>query len=225
MLKFLFPNYSKCGKGIDRNAPKKTGVPLFIETFTREFTSLLKLNFIFLICCIPIITIGPAIGGMTNVTLKMVKDEPSDVFYDFKDGFKKNFKQSFVLSLIIVIMSCIIACAFLYYIQLQGFSYYCLMLFIGFTALVFMMSCIYIYPMAVGVELPIKSIVRNSLILSITSIRNSIVTIALSLAVFAIGYMIRVLKIPLILMFFSFSFCSFVSSFCAWSAIEKNVIR
>ena len=50
MRNFLIPDYSRTGPGIDRNAPKKTGIPLFIETFCREFTTLLKLNFIFLIC-------------------------------------------------------------------------------------------------------------------------------------------------------------------------------
>ena len=47
MRNFLIPDYSRTGPGIDRNAPKKTGIPLFIETFCREFTTLLKLNFIF----------------------------------------------------------------------------------------------------------------------------------------------------------------------------------
>ena len=52
MFRFLFPNYAKAGAGIDRNAPKKQGLPLIIETLSREFTNLLKLNFIFLIFCI-----------------------------------------------------------------------------------------------------------------------------------------------------------------------------
>lgn len=225
MFRFLFPDYSKCGSGIDKNAPKKTGIPLFIETFTREFTSLLKLNFIFLISCIPIVTIGAAIGGMTSVTLKMVQDEPSDVFYDFKEGFKKNWKQSSLFYLIILCGISVIACAFLFYIQLQGISYYCFMSFIGIIALIFAMSCIYIYPMAVSVNLKVKEILKNSLILSLTSIRNSFITIVLCMIAIAIGYMIRVLTLPIILIFFSFSFCSFVSSFCAWSAIEKSIIK
>ncbi|MGN0143503.1 MAG: DUF624 domain-containing protein, partial [Clostridium sp.] len=94
MLRFLAPDYSKAGSGIDRNAPKKTGLPLLIEILSREFTTLFKLNFICLIFCIPIITIGPSMGALTSVTLKMVKDEPVDWFYDFKEAFKKNWKQS-----------------------------------------------------------------------------------------------------------------------------------
>ena len=53
----LFPDYTKAGPGVDRNAPKKTGSALFIDIFCREFTTLLKLNLIFLVSCIPIVTI------------------------------------------------------------------------------------------------------------------------------------------------------------------------
>ncbi len=171
MFGFLFPNYSKAGPGIDRNAPKKHGLPLLIETLCREFTTLLKLNLIFLICCIPIVTIGPALGAMTSVTLKMVRDEPVDWFYDFKEAFKKNWKQSLVLGLLQIMVLAVIACAFLYYFQLTGIAYYCMMIIIAIVTAMVFMSFIYVYPMAVSVNLKIRDIVRNSYLISILNIQ------------------------------------------------------
>lgn len=225
MFRFLFPDYAKCGPGIDRNAPKKTGIPLFIETFTREFTTLLKLNFIFLVSCIPIITIGAAIAGMTNVTLKMVRDEPSDVFYDFKEGFKKNWKQGTCLMAIEAVIALIIFFAFLYYLNLQGIAYYLFMGIIGLVTMVFFMSSMYMFPMAVTVDLKVKEIIRNSILLCLGSLKKSFVSVALCIIAVGLGSTISVLTIPIILMFFSFSFCSFVTSFCADEAIKKYIIK
>ena len=225
MLKFLVPNYSKAGPGIDRNAPKKEGFPLLVETFCREFTTLLKLNFVCLICCIPIFTIGPAIGAMTSVTLKMVKDEPVDWFYDFKEGFKKNWRQSLILGLLQIMIIAIITCAFLYYIQLEGITYYFMMLIIGIITAMAFMSFIYIYPMVVLVNLSIKDIIKNSYLLSILNIKYSIITLVACLLVFVASYVFRILTIPIIFIFFTLAFSSLLSSFCAYKPIKKNIIR
>ena len=225
MLRFLIPNYSKAGAGIDRNAPKKTGIPLIIETLCREFTTLLKLNIVCLICCIPIITIGPAIGALTSVTLKMVKDEPVDWFYDFKEAFKKNWKQSFVLGLLQIIVIAVMACAFLYYIQLQGTAYYCMMFVLGTMSLMIFMSFIYLYPMTVLVNLKVKDIIKNSILLSILNVKYSIITVLSCLLLFAAGYMFRILAIPVIFMFMTLALSTLFSSFCAYEPIKKNIIR
>lgn len=225
MRNFLIPNYSRSGPGIDRNAPKKTGIPLFVETFCREFTTLLKLNFIFLICCIPIITIGPAIAGMTKVTLKMVRDEPSDLLYDFKESFKKNFKQGLILGSLGIMSTFAIICALLFYMQLQGIAYYLMMFVVSLVGILFFMGYMYMFPMAVSVDLSIKAIIKNSFILSIVSFKNSFITVIICGLAIVFGFVFRFITLPLILMFFSFSFCSFITSFCAWDQIEKGIIK
>ena len=94
------PNYVKPGPGIDKDAPPKTGLALFFEIFIREFWALVKLNVLFLLTCIPIVTIGAAMGAMTKVTVRMVRDIPNDVWYDYWRGFRENWKASTVLGLI-----------------------------------------------------------------------------------------------------------------------------
>lgn len=225
MLRFLIPDYSKAGAGIDRNAPKKTGFPLLVEILSREFTTLFKLNFICLFCCIPIITIGPAMGALTSVTLKMVKDEPVDWFYDFKEAFKKNWKQSFIIGLIQIITVLCIVCAMLYYIQLQGISYYCMMFISISAAVIIFMSFIYQYSMSVMVNLKARDIIKNSFLLSILNIKNSIITVAACLILFAAGYMFRIFALPIIFMFVTLAFSVLFSSFCAYKPIKKNIIK
>lgn len=224
MLRSLFPDYSKAGPGIDRNAPKKTGIPLFIETLRREFTTLLKLNLIFLVSCLPIITIGPAIGGMTYVTLKMVRDKPVDIYYDFKQGFKKNWKQSFGLGIIGGLITITLICAFLFYLQLEGSAYYCMMFIIALITVIIGIAWIYVYPLAIGIDLKLNQIIKDSFILSIGHIKHSIIVFFTCSLIMGITVMFLPMSVPILLVF-SFSFCSFISSFCAWSGIEKDIIK
>ena len=46
-------------------------------TFMSRVADLIILNLLFLLCCIPIVTIGPAITAMYYVTMKMVRNEES----------------------------------------------------------------------------------------------------------------------------------------------------
>lgn len=223
-MRFLIPNYEREGKGVDRNAPLKTGIALFIDIFMREFTTLLKLNIIFVISCIPIVTIGPAIGAMTTVTMKMIKDEPSDIYYDFKQGFKKNWKQSFALGIIGGSLLLAIICAFLYYFQLTGIAYYFMMIIIALVSVVIGMMWIYTYPMAISVNLKLKEVIKNSFILSIMYIKNSFITLVICGLLILLSIMFFPMSILLIFVF-SFSMCSFVSSFCSWESIKKNIIQ
>ena len=48
--------YGTAGPGIPENEKKPSGLPLFFRTLGREWRSLIKLNGIFLLHCLPVIT-------------------------------------------------------------------------------------------------------------------------------------------------------------------------
>ena len=52
-------------------------------TFMGRVADLIILNLLFLLCCIPIVTIGPAITAMYYVTMKMVRNEEAYIARSF----------------------------------------------------------------------------------------------------------------------------------------------
>ena len=50
-------NYNKEGKGIEKNAPEKNIFFTYFESFTRNFWSLIKTNFLYIVSSIPMILI------------------------------------------------------------------------------------------------------------------------------------------------------------------------
>ena len=63
------------------------------------------LNVLWVICSIPIVTIGPSTTALYTVMLKIVRNEEGYIFRGFFKAFKENFKQSTVIWLIIAVFS------------------------------------------------------------------------------------------------------------------------
>jgi uncharacterized membrane protein YesL len=92
---FFRHDYAKPGPGIDPDAPEKTGPARLLEIIQLECGTLLKLNLLFLLTCIPLVTIPPALFAMNQVVRKMVLDQPVDCFYDYRTAFRTYWKQSY----------------------------------------------------------------------------------------------------------------------------------
>lgn len=65
-----------------------------VMNFLRMVTNYIILQLIFVICCIPVITIGAAISAKYHVAMKLIKDEETGIVGPFFKAFAKNFKEA-----------------------------------------------------------------------------------------------------------------------------------
>ncbi len=93
---FFRRDYSTPGPGIRPDEPEKTGPARLLQIIQLEAGSVFLLNLLFLACCIPVITIPPAIFAMNQVIRKMMLDRPVLCFYDFRTAFCTFWKQSYI---------------------------------------------------------------------------------------------------------------------------------
>ena len=70
--------------------------------FLEKVANLMLLNLVFVICCLPVITIGPAITALYYMAMKMVRDEETSIFKGFFHSFKQNFKQGILLGIVML---------------------------------------------------------------------------------------------------------------------------
>lgn len=75
--------------------------PLF--QFMKRLLDVLIVNFLWLICSIPIITIGPATVAAFDVTLRMIDDAEGYVGRQFLRAFKANFKNGLPIGIMFVV--------------------------------------------------------------------------------------------------------------------------
>ena len=213
------PNYEKPGPGIEKDAPAKTGLPLFFEILIREFWELVKLNLIFVLSCLPIVTIGAALGAMTKVTVMMARDIPNDVWHDYWRGFKENWKSATL---------CGVLAALLFGGGLLGLvlyrSSFPLLAVTAAALLLLSMMWVYVYPLITSTDLTLGQSLQNSLLLGLMLFYHSLPAAAVVgvFLFFEIGFF--PLSVP-IMLFLGFSIPNFVASFAAWAGIKKLVLR
>ena len=212
------PNFEKPGPGISKDEPPKKGLALFFEILVREFWQLIKLNLIFCIACIPIVTIGAAFSGLSKSTTKMVRDVPNDVWEDFKEGFRENILFSSICGIFALIVFLGAYLGFLLYGKHFFLQTLCLITLILLTCL-----GIHLFPLLTSTTLTPSESIRNAILLSLIRFYCSI-----PVAVFCVIYLgVQILLFPLSIpftLFLGFSIPSFIGSFAAWSGIKRYII-
>lgn len=224
MMGLFGGNYNKPGPGIDKNAPPKKGLALFFDIYIRAFWELIKLNLIFLLFSIPIVTIGPAYAAMSKVTMLMIRERPFFVFSDFWAAFKAEFKQSFITGLLTAVLSIMMFVGMRFYLAAaaQNQMMYALWFLLVAISFILAMACIYVYPLIVTVSLPLKAIYKNAMLLSIVCLKHSLPALLVIIIIGGGSFLFFPFSIPIILLLL-FSHISFISGFTAWPGIKKYV--
>lgn len=186
-------NYSKPGPGIDKDGPRKKRFFYFFELYFRKFWKLVQLNLLFCVCCIPIVTIGPAIAGMTYILRNFAQEKPVFMVSDFFDAFKSNFKQGFGIWFIDTLVTGISTISFVWYFINAGMSW-AMAIPLGLCILIeilLMFMRFYTYLMAVTVDLPVKHIIKNAAIFSFLGAKTNFITL----------FFVLLIGVPLVLFF------------------------
>lgn len=100
---FFRKDYATPGPGVDPDAPEKTGVARLAEILSLECVTLVKLNLLFLLSCLPVVTIPPAVFAMNQVTRMMVLDQPVLCFYHYKTAFRTRWKRGYAAFFIVAL--------------------------------------------------------------------------------------------------------------------------
>ena len=140
------------------------------------------LNVMWLICCIPIITIGASTTALYTVMLRMVKNEEGYIFRGFLKAFKSNFKQSTLIWLILLLLGIVWTADFRvagFMPGMAGIILSAIFLALGFILLSVM---IYIFPLTARYENGIKATFKNALILIVAKLPYTFLMVAIVVA-------------------------------------------
>lgn len=87
------------------------GDSAYTQVMTKIF-NIFWLSILWLLCCIPVITIGASTIALYYVMLKLVKDEESTVTREFFRSFKENFLQSLPVTVIFLVVAAVLVADF-----------------------------------------------------------------------------------------------------------------
>ena len=127
------------------------------------------LSLLWTLCCLPVITIGPATCGMYAVTLKLAREEPVNPLKDFLRGLRDNFKAGVLLELLVALLL-VFAAGDLWYAQLQGGWIQTVYITLGLaTGMVCLIFISYTFPLQAMFRAPLKTQILNALKLAVVA--------------------------------------------------------
>jgi uncharacterized membrane protein YesL len=225
-------NYGKSGPGIAKNAPKKRSFFRFWELFFRKFWKLIELNLITFLFCVPVITIGPALAGMTKVLRSFTLEKSVFMLHDFWKGFKDNWKMSLPVGLIdVFVLASVLSGLYIYprmASQSESGTFFIILCVITVSfGLTLLMMNFYIFPMIVAVDLKLIQIIKTSFFLTARALLTNLFTLFIYAAIiFAVvigslyNYFVMLI-IPIILI----TFLGFIIVYRSYPVIQKYVIN
>lgn len=79
----------------EADLPEKTGIARFWELIKDELPAVVIVNLLFLVTCIPVITIPPALFSLHMVVRRIILGKPVACSRDYFGSFKGNWKRSY----------------------------------------------------------------------------------------------------------------------------------
>ncbi len=178
--------------------------------FLTKITNSVYLNLLWLICCLPIVTIGASTTALFYVTLKLAKNEEGNLTKAFFHSFKENFKQSTIIWLILLIVGIVLA--------FDGYVFYRMRfenVFWTIAAAVFLIAVaayliilMYIFPLLARFDNTTLAMFKNSIMLGM---RFLLCTAIMAFLYFAMAFVAIHIFTPILL--FGEGLCALLCSY------------
>ncbi|GEM_PF-287613 len=186
------------GKGIYEPSPKK-GPARFFFLFTTYFWSLIGMNLLFVLCCLPIVTIPASLCALNRYLIKMVRDGVGFSLFDYWKEWKGQLLKSLPAGFV---------CALL-----LGYGYYLLSMSAGeqgsgmvfsfgiFWTVLGLLFGSYAFVLLAMLDLPLRSLFKNVLILMIAEWRASLCVLGMTAFTLIAGWILFPYSVPVLAVF------------------------
>lgn len=184
--------------------------------FATLVADFILLNLLFIVLCIPVVTIGPAIAALIHTTLRLSEDENRTLVKPFWNEFKRDFTKKMLLWIVYLIL----IAAFIYTSQFywnyannsESFKIIGFMLFILSVIVLILTVVASIIGLAMTTKYfsPIKCLVKNSFLLIIIMPVQSLI-IAAVIIISALFFIYQ--TVPVLSFFLVIGFSALIYSF------------
>jgi uncharacterized membrane protein YesL len=191
--------------------------------FIGKFFDVFLLNLLWMICCIPIFTIGAATTAVYYVTMKLVRDEDGSTIKLFFKAFKENFRQATVIWMMLLAFLALLAFDLYFVIMVQTeqtqIRYVMMAIFIAF-AVIWSGVSLFVFPLQARFYNPVQKTLVNALFLSLRYFPATLGMLVLDWAFPLLAFFYVSILQPFVY-FFGFGLVAFLNSFVLMGIFNK----
>lgn len=185
-----------------------------ILRLTIRLGELVLLNICYLLCCLPVFTIGGATAAMYAVCFRLGTRQEKKLLSSYFQEFRRNLKQGTILLLILTLICAAACCLVVLFLGASGAARIGLL-----PSLVLLLVCL----ITVGYTFPLLSLfdntcvgtLKNALILGLGYLPRSVCVVAVNLApvILLLANFELFLRLSILLLFLYFSAAAYLNTF------------
>lgn len=161
----------------DKTVPyiRKRGVAGYFQLIFHNFFDLVLLNFIFLLCSLPIVTFGAAYTAFIDVCNFYAEDAVVYPIRRFFESFKRNFWKSTLYGLMFTAAFAVVIFSSIFYFKLSkqiAFLFVFAVISAACMLIIAMMFC-WFFPLYAKTPMRFKNLLINSFLMSFANIKGS----------------------------------------------------
>lgn len=199
-----------------------------IMDFINTTVHFIALNITFVICCLPIITIGPALAALYQVTLREVRGEHGYLIRKFFQHFKEMFVHAFLTFAIFIGTILIFVFNITFWSGLGGLLANVILVFICITLFIVVSAFIYVFPLMARFKNSLWFTIKNAFLIALTNPKKTLLLLIIQGITAGIIYIFPPSKVFMLLIGIAFiAYCnSYILNkvFCQYETRECNDI-
>lgn len=200
---------------LEKNTDQRNVIIKFFEHFGEFFV----LNLIFVLACIPVITMGAALTALFTMTNKMNRNEEGNLWESFWKAFRLNFKPATILWILSLAYIYLIYVVYMVMIYQTGTLANILTVVLGLLLVVFSFTFPLLFPMVARYENSIGNYIKNSFVVSIANLKAwFVITVIWFVPIFV--FMAKPILFAYLWYFWLLIMCS-VCAYCTSLTMQK----
>lgn len=179
--------------------------------FMNTLAEYVLLNFLWLICCIPIVTIGASTTALYYVTMQTAREDHGYIARNFFRSFKENFRQSTIIWVIMFLLGAVLTFNLSFWFTMGSTIGNVFGTLIAVATLLYAFTLFYVFPLLARFENSVKQTIKNAFFISLQNLKNTLIVTVTNVLVVVIAYTLPIFSIFLVL--FGFAFIAYLNSF------------
>ena len=147
--------------------------------FLSRVGDMIILNVLFLLCCIPVVTIGAASAALNKVTMDMIYDQEGGMVKGFFQAFKENFKQATIVWVVELIVLVSLVCDVMLVLSFFPGSR-AMYILLGVLAFLVLCICSHMIPLLIRYRNSLRQHLGNAMVLAIIRLPRTVAMVIMS---------------------------------------------
>lgn len=181
------------------------------------------LNIVFIVSCLPIVTIGTSLTALYKVTMQEARTEHSYILRNYFKSWKQNFKQSTGIWAIYFALGAVLLFNLSFWYTLRTTTGYIILVILVIAAVIYVVSFLYIFPLQARFSNKLSQTIRNSIFIALQNLRMTLLLLLIN-GLFA-ALCIIIPQATIFMLLLGFTFIAYCNSFIFNKVFKKYEIK